>query len=176
MISLIAAVAENGAIGKGNQLLWHIVEDLAYFKQVTMGHPVIMGRKTFESIGRALPGRRNIVVSHSKLSLPTPPAFKKDGTPTNTTIEQAEDLNALLKELKRKRTEFFVIGGATLYSAAMPFAKRVYITKIFAEAEGADAFFPKMNIAEWKEISSSKVLTDKENNIKIQFVVYERKS
>lgn len=161
MISLIAAVAENGAIGRGNELLWHIKEDLAYFKQVTMSHPVIMGRKTFDSIGRALPGRRNIVVSRSKLS--------------NTTIEQAEDLTALLTEVKRKRTEFFVIGGGSLYKAAMPFAKRLYITKIFAEAKDADTFFPAIESNEWKETFSSKVLTDKENNIKFQFVFYERK-
>ena len=95
MISLIAAVAENGAIGNGNQLLWHLAGDLKYFKATTTGHPVIMGRKTFESIGRPLPGRRNIVVSRSRLDLPQPPKFKKDGTPSGTSIEQAEDLEVL---------------------------------------------------------------------------------
>ena len=98
MISIIVAIAQDNAIGRKNSLLWHISEDLKYFKKVTMGHPVIMGRKTFESIGRPLPGRKNIVVS-------------KSGNISNPSVEKAEDLEELLKSLRRKRKEeYFVIG------------------------------------------------------------------
>ena len=149
MISLIAAVAENNAIG-------NIAGDLKYFKAVTTGHPMIMGRKTFESIGRPLPGRRNIVVSRSRLELPHPPKFKKDGTPSNTSIEQVEDLEVLLKSLRRKRKEeYFVIGGGSVYNAAFKFADRLYITRIFATPEKADTFFPEIKEDEWETAETS---------------------
>ena len=113
MISIIAAVAENGAIGRKNSLLWHISEDLKYFKKVTLGHPVIMGRKTFESIGHPLPGRKNIVVSKSA-------GFN------HPAVEKAEDLEELLKSLRRKRKEeYFVIGCASIYASAMQYAHRL---------------------------------------------------
>lgn len=176
MISIIAAVADNRAIGKKNSLLWHISEDLKYFKKVTNGHAVIMGRKTYDSIGRPLPGRRNIVVSKSALAFPEIPAFKKDGTPNNTSIEQAKDLDGLLASLSRKRKEeFFVIGGGSIYAAALQYAKRLYITRVYAKAEGADAFFPVIDEKEWVVTETSDILTDEENNIKFQFIVYERK-
>ena len=106
MISIIVAIAQDNAIGRKNNLLWHISEDLKYFKKVTLGHPVIMGRKTFESIGRPLPGRKNIVVS-------------KSGNISNPSVETAEDLEELLKSLRRKRKEeYFVIGGASIYAKA----------------------------------------------------------
>lgn len=177
MISIIAAVAEGGAIGRNNGLLWHISEDLKYFKNVTLGHPVIMGRKTFESICRPLPGRRNIVVSKSSLSFPVIPKTKKDGTPSNTSIEQAKDLDVLLQSLRRKRKEeYFVIGGASVYASAMQYANRLYITKIYSKAENADAFFPEIEEKKWTVIEKSSVLHDAENNIDFQFIVYGRKA
>ena len=164
MISIIAAVAEDGAIGRENSLLWHISEDLKYFKRVTMGHPVIMGRKTFESIGRPLPGRKNIVVSRS-------------GNFNNPNVEKAEDLETLLKSLRRKRKEdYFVIGGASIYASAMQYAHRLYITRVFAKAEKADAFFPEIEEDKWETIEESSVLHDGENNIDFQFIVYGRKA
>lgn len=176
MISLIAAVAENNAIGNGNQLLWHIAGDLKYFKAVTTGHPVIMGRKTFESIRRPLPGRRNIVVSRSRLELPQPPMFKKDGTPSNTSIEQVEDLEVLLKSLRRKgKEEYFVIGGGSVYNAAFKFADRLYITRIFATPEKADTFFPEIKEVEWETAETSPLQHDEENDIDYQFVTCKRK-
>lgn len=176
MISLIAAVAENNAIGNGNQLLWHIAGDLKYFKAVTTGHPVIMGRKTFESIGRPLPGRRNIVVSRSRLELPQPPKFKKDGTPSNTSIEQVEDLEVLLKSLRRKgKEEYFVIGGGSVYNAAFKFADRLYITRIFATPEKADTFFPEIKEVEWETVETSPLQHDEENDIDYQFITCKRK-
>ena len=176
MISLIAAVAENNAIGNGNQLLWHIAGDLKYFKAVTTGHPVIMGRKTFESIGRPLPGRRNIVVSRSRLELPQPPKFKKDGTPSNTSIEQVEDLEVLLKSRRRKgKEEYFVIGGGSVYNAAFKFADRLYITRIFATPEKADTFFPEIKEDEWETAETSPLQHDEENDIDYQFITCKRK-
>ena len=164
MISIIAAVAENGAIGRNNNLLWHIGEDLKYFKMVTMGHPVIMGRKTFESIGRPLPGRRNIVVSKSA-------GFN------NPNVEKAEDLDELLKSLRRKRKEeYFIMGGASIYASAMQYAHKLYITRIFAKAEDADAFFPEIEEKTWTVLEKSSVLHDAENNIDFQFIVYGRKA
>ena len=164
MISVIAAVADGGAIGRKNSLLWHISEDLKYFKRVTMGHPVIMGRKTFESIGRPLPGRKNIVVS-------------KSASFNNPNVEKAEDLDALLKSLRRKRKEeYFVIGGASIYASAMQYAHKLYITRIYSKAEGADAFFPEIDEKTWTVIEKSSVLHDEENNIDFQFIVYGRKA
>ena len=167
MISIIVAVADGNAIGKDNGLLWHISEDLKYFKKTTTGHAVIMGRKTFESIGRPLPGRRNIVVSRSPI--------KFDETWTN--IEQAFDLEALLKSLSRKRKEeFFVIGGGSVYASAMKYARRLYITRIYSKADGADTFFPEIEEKKWEILEKSEVLHNEENNIDFQFIVYGRKA
>ena len=164
MISIIVAIARDNAIGRKNNLLWHISEDLKYFKKVTLGHPVIMGRKTFESIGRPLPGRKNIVVS-------------KSGNISNPSVETAEDLEELLKSLRRKRKEeYFVIGGASIYAKAMQYAHRLYVTKIYAKADDADAFFPQIDEKLWETLEESPVLHDEENNIDFQFIVYGRKA
>ena len=164
MISIIVAIAQDNAIGRKNSLLWHISEDLKYFKKVTMGHPVIMGRKTFESIGRPLPGRKNIVVS-------------KSGNISNPSVEKVEDLEELLKSLRRKRKEeYFVIGGASVYAKAMQYAHRLYVTKIYAKADDADAFFPQIDEKLWETLEESPVLHDEENNIDFQFIVYGRKA
>lgn len=164
MISIIVAIARDNAIGRKNSLLWHISEDLKYFKKVTLGHPVIMGRKTFESIGRPLPGRKNIVVS-------------KSGNISNPSVEMAEDLEELLKSLRRKRKEeYFVIGGASIYAKAMQYAHRLYVTKIYAKADDADAFFPQIDERLWETLEESPVLHDEENNIDFQFIVYGRKA
>lgn len=163
MISIIAAVADGNAIGKDNALLWHISEDLKYFKKITSGHSIIMGRKTFESIGRPLPGRKNIVVSRS-------PICRDD-------VEQAFDLEALLKSLSRKRKEeFFVIGGGSVYASALKYARKLYITRVYSKADGADAFFPEIDEKKWEIVEKSEVLHDQENNIDFQFIVYGKKA
>jgi dihydrofolate reductase len=163
MISIIAAVADGNAIGKDNALLWHISEDLKYFKKITSGHSVIMGRKTFESIGRPLPGRKNIVVSRSPLD--------------RDDVEQAFDLEALLKSLSRKRKEeFFVIGGGSVYASALKYARKLYITRVYSKADGADAFFPEIDEKKWDIVEKSEVLHDQENNIDFQFIVYGKKA
>ncbi|MCI1719943.1 MAG: dihydrofolate reductase [Bacteroidales bacterium] len=174
MLSLIVAVAEDGAIGMKNNLLWHISEDLKYFKATTLGSPVIMGRKTFESIGRPLPGRRNIIVSHHNFPLPEVAKFKKDGTPSNTSVEIANDFEKLAHDAQNSKNEFFVIGGGSIYKEFFRFADRLYITKIFSHKDGADTFFPEIKMTEWNEAKKSSVLHDQENNIDFQFITYKK--
>lgn len=138
-VSLIAAVAANGVIGNGNALPWRLPEDLKRFKALTLGHPVIMGRKTFESIGRPLPGRRNIVISRNTL-------FAAEG------CETAPSLDAALASCAGTTNEIFVIGGAQIYSEAMPLADRLYLTELRRDFPG-DARFPEFNRQDWRESS-----------------------
>ncbi len=135
-ISIIAAIAENGVIGNGNALPWDIPEDMAHFKRVTMGKPVIMGRKTFESIGRPLPERKNIVMTRSG---------SIDGCSVAGSIEEA-------LALAEGADEAMVIGGASVYEQFMPLARRIYLTKIDRDFKG-DAFFPELDYNEWEEVS-----------------------
>lgn len=200
-LNIIAAVADNGAIGKDNRLLWHIKEDLQYFKKVTMGCPVIMGRKNFESLGRPLPGRLNIVVSRSGMK----PA---DGIRTNgiclvSSLEEAlrdaersfsyEDfrkaeegaeadtpatvLGGLFQESDRYRQDernVFIIGGGEMYRQTIHMADRLYITEVHKEVRDADTFFPEIDMNEWKEESRSEKHTDISSGLEYEFVVYSR--
>ena len=129
-ISLIAALSENRVIGKDNTLPWHIPEDLKHFKEVTSGHPVIMGRKTFESIGRLLPKRLNIVVSRD-------PAYKVEGATMANSLDKAIEIAT-----NYDANEVFVIGGGQIFEQSMAFADRLYLTVVHTEIEG-DAFFPE---------------------------------
>lgn len=160
-ISLIAAVSKNGVIGRDNKLPWHIPEDLKYFKETTLGAPVIMGRKTFESIGRLLPGRKNILVSR-----------KKDWmVPGATVVNSIED--ALSAASETGVTEVFVIGGSEIYSLALPFADRLYLTVVQIETEG-EALFPQ-----WPHILNNFKQTKKEPQKSgdwiFDFCIYEAK-
>ena len=157
MLSLIAAVARNRVIGKDNQLLWHLPEDMKHFREVTRGKPVIMGRKTWESLPekfRPLPGRHNIVVSHN-------PNYSAPGATLADSLESAIRLAGFENEL-------FVIGGETLYRQALPQAHRLYLTEIDQDYEG-DAFFPEVSLHRWRE-SSRRVGGDG-----FSFVVYEHR-
>jgi dihydrofolate reductase len=157
-LSIIVAVAQNRAIGKDNRLLWHISEDLRYFKQITSGHTVIMGRKTFESIGKPLPDRINIVVSRTM------------SPPENARV--AADLNAALATC-RNEAEVFIIGGGSLYREALPVARRLYVTEVHASYE-ADTFFPEIDPAHWREISRQDFPHGVTFSHPFSFVVYER--
>lgn len=168
MLSIIVAVAQNGAIGRDNGLLWHISEDLKYFKATTTGHPVIMGRKTYESVGRPLPGRRNIVLTRGGLEIP------QIKNPQTTSMEVVDSLEKVL-EIAAGDEEFFIMGGGMLYNATFGLADKLYITRIFAAAEDADTFFPDVNEEEWIVVKEGEVLHDEENDIDFQFVVYKRK-
>ena len=168
MISLIVAVAENGAIGRNNGLLWHISEDLKYFKSTTTGHPVIMGRNTYESIGRPLPGRRNIVLTRKGIEVPP---IKN---PLVTSIETVDSLEQVLA-LAQGEEEFFVMGGGMLYNATFNEADYLYLTKIYAKAEDADTFFPAVEESMWETVKTSEMMHDEENNLDFQFIVYRRR-
>ncbi|MDR3350505.1 MAG: dihydrofolate reductase [Prevotellaceae bacterium] len=158
MLSIIAAVAQNRAIGRENQLLWHISEDLRYFKQLTSGHTVIMGRKTFESIGKPLPNRANIVISRT--------------LPPDSRISVAPDLNAAIAQC-REQPEVFIIGGGSIYREALPLAQRLYLTEVHAVCEG-DTFFPEIDPTRWKEISRQDFPHGAAFPQPFSFVKYER--
>ena len=156
-ISMIVARSRNHVIGRDNQMPWKISADLQFFKKVTMGHPVIMGRKTWESIGRPLPGRRNIVVSrNADLQL--------------TGAEVVNSLDAALATLS-EFPRVFVIGGEQLFTQAFPRADRLYITEIDIDVEGGDTFFEVPSPSEWKEVERAPA---SEGDITFSFVTLER--
>ena len=145
-LSLIVAMAKNRTIGLDGAMPWHIPEDLKFFKRVTMGHPVIMGRKTYQSIGAALPGRTNIVVTRNK-------DFEAADADVVHDLSEALTKAKATEELWRPdggREEIFVIGGADIYGQALPEAQRIYMTEVNQELPG-DAFFPELAEGEWKE-------------------------
>ncbi|SHQ82947.1 dihydrofolate reductase DfrA [Mycobacteroides abscessus subsp. abscessus] len=158
MISLLWAMDENRAIGRNNQLPWHLPEDLKYFKRVTMGKPIAMGRKTYDSIGRPLPGRENIVITRNQ----------------GVTIEGCTVIHDVKDLLKRDDEELFVIGGAEIFKEILPFADRLYVTEIREEFE-ADTFFPEYNLSDWELIESIPGVKDEKNPYDYEFLVYQRK-
>ena len=161
MISLIAAIGKNNELGKNNTLVWSMPTDLKYFRKTTSGHPVIMGRKTFESIGRPMPNRRNIVITRDQ-------NYKKDG------IEVVHSLEEALNLVPHKKEEIFIIGGAEIYKQAMPIADKLYITHIEAEDKDADAFFPEIIPIVWNEISREERKKDEKNSFNYTFSVYKK--
>ena len=163
MLSIIVAKAKNNTIGKDNKLLWHIPDDLKRFEELTTGHVIIMGRKTFESLGRVLPNRKHIVFSQN-------PDFKVND-------ENVEIVHSMLQlqEYIEDDKENFVIGGAMIYNLLMPYVKKMYVTEIDKDFEG-DTFFPRINEEIWKEISRENGPEDLNNNLKYQYVVYERRN
>lgn len=165
-VALIVAAAANGIIGRDNQLPWHLPQDLKYFKATTMGKPVIMGRKTYESIGKPLPGRPNIVVTRNPLLRATE-GVKLAGS-LEEALAHAEELIADSPDLL---PEAMVIGGAEIYRSALPLASRVYLTRVDVQVDG-DAFFPVLDEGEWQLASSR----DGEKNAALphRFLVYDR--
>ncbi|MEX2454305.1 MAG: dihydrofolate reductase [Rhodospirillaceae bacterium] len=164
-ISLIAAVAEDGAIGRDGGMPWHLSGDLRRFRATTTGRPVVMGRKTYESIGRPLPGRANIVVTRSR-------DFAPDGVEVAHDLEAALDRAAALAEAAGV-DEVFVIGGGVLYAAALPRAGRIYLTEVHADIEG-DVHFPALDPAEWREISRERHPAGARDDHPHSFVVLDR--
>ena len=150
MLSIIAAVAANGAIGHKGELPWHLPEDLAHFKRRTTGKTVVMGRRTFESIRRALPHRRNIVLSRD-------PGFAAEGCRVASGLDAALELARVAGA--EADDEVFAIGGAALYAEALPRAQRLYLTRVHAEVEG-DCFFPELDLGAWREIETHEFPAD----------------
>jgi dihydrofolate reductase len=162
MISIIVAVAEDGGIGRGNDLLWHLPEDLRRFRKLTMGKTVIMGKRTWESLPRKpLPGRRNIVITDDPLD-----SF--DGAEAAYSIEGAIDLC-------ESDNEAFVIGGGSIYRQFMPFADRLYITHINKKAP-ADVYFPAIDKETWKETEREDCIARDSNELSFSYVIYSRRS
>ncbi len=159
VLTLIAALARNGTIGRDNTLPWRIPEDLQRFKALTLGHPVIMGRKTWDSLGRPLPGRLNIVISRDPMYLAT-------GATVATSLPQAMTLATA-----QAPEEIFIIGGAEIYRLALPLAQRMQLTQIDADVEG-DAHFPPFDRTHWCETLREARQTD--DGLRYAFVTYER--
>lgn len=159
MVNIIVAIANDSVIGDKNQLLWHITEDMRYFRQVTQGHAVVMGRKTYDSIGRALPKRHNVVITRQEISI--------DGCSVVHSIEEA-------LTLLEGEEEIFIIGGAEIYSLALPLADRLYVTRVGGSYSG-DTHFPEWQEEEWELISSENFERGVEYQYPFAFEVYRRK-
>lgn len=168
LISFIVAAATNNAIGKDGKMPWHLPADMKHFKNVTWGMPVIMGRKTFESLGKPLTGRKNIVITRQ----PDPMAigWKAEGV---VIVKNLEDALFVAKQTDAK--EVFVIGGGEIYKTAFEKAKRIYLTRVKGEPE-ADTFFPQLDPKEWRLISEDGYDADEKNPYAYSFQVWERHS
>lgn len=160
MISIIVAVAQNGVIGGGNQLLWHISEDLQRFKRITSGHPVIMGRKTFESLGRPLPNRHNVIITRQK-------DYQPEGV---TVVGSLEEAIALFPA----EEEVFITGGGEIYRQALPLTDKVYLTVVCRDYEG-DTHFPELDPAQWRELFREHHEHGKDYPYPFEYIDYERK-
>ncbi len=161
ILSLLVAADENNVIGKNNQLPWHLPSDLRYFKNTTWGMPVLMGRKTFESIGKPLPGRQSIVITRNK-------EWKYEGVEVVHSLE-----DAIKKAEVLGVKEIFVIGGAEIFQAAFPQAQRLYLTRIHHSFNG-DVFFTGMKEGEWKQVKNRFCSADEKNAYDHSFQVWER--
>lgn len=162
MLSIIVAVAENNVIGKDNKLIWHLPEDLKRFKRLTTGHTIIMGRKTFESLGRVLPNRKHVILCNDM-----------EMNIDDKNVEVLEDIS-MLKEYIDSEEEHFIIGGATIYKLLMPYAKKLYLTLIHEEFEG-DVYFPEIEEKDWKVIDREEGLRNEENPFDYEYITFERK-
>jgi dihydrofolate reductase len=161
LVSLIAAMAENGTIGRGNALPWRLREDLKRFKAVTMGKQVLMGRRTYESIGKPLPGRTNLVLTHDR-------NWRAEGVAVVHSLGQALGC-------AREAEELIAIGGAEIYRLLMPFARRIYLTLVHAEIAG-DTFFPDFDPTQWADVECHRYAADEHNAYPFTFMTLERKS
>ena len=161
MLSIIVAIANENVIGKDNQLIWHLPEDLKRFKEITSGHKIIMGRRTFESLGRVLPNRKHIILCND---------MQMDID--NENVEILDDISKLDKYIETDE-ECFVIGGATIYKLLMPYANKMYITKIDEEFE-ADTYFPVIDEKEWKVENREKGKKDEKNPYEYEYITYIR--
>ncbi len=159
-IAIVVAISANNAIGKNNQLLWRLPADLKHFKEITTGHTIIMGRKTFDSIGKPLPNRRNIVITRNQ----------------NLTLPGAEVVNSLAAALLlcQNEKETFIIGGAEIYKAAIGICHKIYLTTVHKSYQ-ADAFFPEIDLKIWEELEKEDHLPTENNNLAYSFSVLQRK-
>ena len=162
VISMIVAAASNNAIGKNNELLWNLPADMKYFKNTTWAMPVIMGRKTFEALGKPLAGRYNIVITRNE-------SFKPAGSVRVSSIESAVEAAEVMCT-----NEIFIIGGGKIYEEAMPITNRIYLTRVHADLEG-DTFFPQLKESEWQIVSTHDFYKDAKNAFDYTFEIWERR-
>ena len=156
-VSIVVAISENHVIGKDNKLLWYLPNDLKHFKDITTGHTVIMGRKTFESVGKPLPKRRNIIITRQPI-----------------TIEGCEVVNSIEAALQlcKSEAEVFIVGGAEIYKQSLNLTDRIYLTIVHKDFDG-DSFFPEINKTEWKEVSREDFESDEKNNLPYSFITLQ---
>ena len=163
MISLLVAAANNNAIGKNNDLLWHLPKDMKFFKNTTWGMVIIMGRKTYESVDKPLPGRTNIVITRQK-------DWKREG------VWIADNLADAIDQAKTTNCkEIFIIGGGEIYKESMPLADKIYMTRVDASFEDADTYFPEIDKSEWTLTSEQKERADEKHQYNFSFETWERK-
>jgi dihydrofolate reductase len=165
ILSIISAIGNNNEIGKKNALLWDLPIDMKHFRETTTGHPVIMGQKTFESIGKPLPNRRNIILTLDK-------TFARSDAEV---VYSLEELDKLLKTTSQKDEEFFIIGGGQIYKLFIEKADRLYITHVNMSDSEADTFFPAIDLNKWKKVSEDKHEKDEKNIYDCNFVIYNKK-
>jgi dihydrofolate reductase len=158
-ISIVVAISENNAIGKNNQLLWYLPADLKHFKNITTGHTVIMGRKTYESLGKPLPNRRNIIITRQDITI--------EGCEVAKSIADALALGAGEKEI-------FILGGAEIYQQSIHLTDRIYLTIVHQKFD-ADSFFPEINYDEWQETEREDHQPDEKNKFAYSFITLERR-
>ena len=159
--SIMVARSDNRVIGKDNDLVWHMPADLRYFKETTMGHYAIMGRKTYEAVDKPLPGRTNIIITRQ-------PDYRREGCLIVHSVEEALALGE-----ENGQEEVFILGGSQIYELAMDMADRIYLTEIKAEFEG-DSYFPEIDSSKWKEVKREEHAPDEKNPHPYAFVVLER--
>ena len=162
VISFIVAASENNVIGKDNRLPWHLPTDMRYFKNITWGMPVIMGRKSFDALGKPLNGRKNIVITRNK-------NWKASGVQVVQSIDKA-----IVLASQTDAKEIFITGGAEIFRAALPSADKIYLTRVHGNFDG-DAFFPELNEEEWKLTRRFDCEPDEKNAYALSFQVWERK-
>jgi len=160
MITIVVAVGKNNEIGKGNQLLWHLPKDLKHFKEITNGYPVVMGRKTYDSIGKPLPNRTNIIVTRKT-------DWFEEGILIVNTLKEAS------KHAKKINEKVFVIGGGDIYKQCMEVADRIELTRVDGEFD-ADVFFPEINEKEWEIVEEECIEKDEKNDYDFCFQTFER--
>lgn len=160
MIAIIAAVAKNRVIGISGKLPWHLPADFLYFKETTIGYPIIMGKKTFDSIGVPLPNRQNIVLSKNFENI--------------SGIDVAKSISKAIELAHKNNSEIFIIGGASIYEQFIELSGKLYITEVDCQPEG-DTYFPVIDMNIWKEVSRKHRKSDENNSHNMDFVVYERK-
>ncbi len=163
-LSILVAMARNRVIGQNNKLPWYLPADLKHFKFLTMGHIIVMGRKTYESIGKPLSGRTNIIITQQK-------SFEVPGA---TVVNSIEDALLICEQTNAIDSESFIIGGEKLYRQTIKFCQRMYVTEIQRDFEG-DTFFPEFDPNDWEETQRDKHLSEGDNNMEYHFVILDRK-